>query len=305
MDPKQLATEMLQAVKDYVAEAAAGISARFEAFEERLSSIPAGPKGDPGERGEKGDQGETGPAPDIEGFKSKVLENLEQAKASLNDTHAENYRVLLQKLRAEIKDGKDGEAGANGCAGKDGKDGRDGVDGKDGVGRDGKDGADGKPGQDGKSVTVEDVQPLIETMFAKAMLDYERRFGEKLASIPKPKDGVDGLSVEDLAVEHDGLGNMTLTFSRGEVCRSFSVRVPCFRDRGVYRDEIKDYRAGDGVTFGGSYWLAQRDGPEGRPGDGSTAGEKGAGNGHWRLAVNKGRDGRRDPPPPHSGPVRI
>lgn len=185
--------------------------------------------------------------------------------------------------------GKDGERGADGDRGEKGEPGRDGV--------------------DGKSVTIEDVTPMLDAMFTKALLDYERRFNEAvtkaIAAIPKPKDGVDGLSVEDLEVKHDGLGNVTVAFARGEVRRQFDLRLPCFRDRGVFRDDIKDFRAGDGVTFGGSYWIAQRDNPEGKPGDGAADGEKGKGNGHWRLAVNKGRDGRREPPPPTGGPVRV
>jgi hypothetical protein len=42
------------------------------------------------------------------------------------------------------------------------------------------------------------------------------------------------------------------------------------------------YRKGDGVTWGGSFWIAQKDAPEGRPGLSDD----------WRLAVKKGRDGR-------------
>lgn len=209
--------------------------------------------------------------------------------------------------------GEPGQSGEKGENGKDGRDGKDGASGRDGV--DGKDGARGEKGEpgrdgvDGKSVTIDDVTPLIETMFAKSLLDYERRFGEAMAKaireMPKPKDGVDGLSIEDLELEHDGVGNITLRFVRGDVRKEFVVRVPCFRDRGVYREDVKDYRQGDGCTFGGSYWIAQRDDPEGKPGDGAPDGERGKGNGHWRLAVNKGRDGRRDPPPAPSGPVKF
>jgi hypothetical protein len=81
---------------------------------------------------------------------------------------------------------------------KDGEPGRDGSDGKDGADADPeviralvveavaqiprpKDGVDGKEGPAGKSVTIEDVTPLIEARVAEAM-----------AAIPVPRDGVDG-----------------------------------------------------------------------------------------------------------------
>lgn len=137
--------------------------------------------------------------------------------------------------------------------------------------------------KDGKSVTVDDVAPMVEALFSKSLVDYERRFGESLAKaiekIPTPKNGVDGLSIEDLDVTHDGDGNVTLKFSRGDVSREFSIRLPRMVDRGVYR-EGTDYLKGDGVTFGGSFWFAKIDNPQGKPGVSDD----------WRLAVKKGRD---------------
>jgi hypothetical protein len=52
-------------------------------------------------------------------------------------------------------------------------------------------------------------------------------------------------------------------------------------DRGVFKDGT-EYDKGDGVTWGGSFWIAQRD----------TQSKPDAGNGDWRLAVKKGRDGK-------------
>jgi hypothetical protein len=45
-----------------------------------------------------------------------------------------------------------------------------------------------------------------------------------------------------------------------------------------------EFRQGDSVTFGGSLWVAQKDGPSGRPGEPDSDG--------WKLAVKKGRDGK-------------
>lgn len=146
------------------------------------------------------------------------------------------------------------------------------------------------PAKDGESVTVEQVlaelAPAMDAAIAKAVLDVERRaqgvLERAVANIPKPKDGkdgVDGFSLDDLQIDDDGDGTMTLRFVRGELVREKSIRYPR-GDRGIYREE-GDYRKGDGTTYGGSFWIAQKDAPEGRPGNSAD----------WRLAVKAGRDG--------------
>jgi len=60
--------------------------------------------------------------------------------------------------------------------------------------------------------------------------------------------------------------------------------VPLVIDRGVFRADGL-YDKGDGVTFGGSFWIAQTE----------TAARPGEGNTDWRLAVKKGRDGKDKP----------
>lgn len=64
------------------------------------------------------------------------------------------------------------------------------------------------------------------------------------------------------------------------------VRLSHPIDRGVYRPEEK-YSKGDGVTFGGSWWIALNDGPLQKPGV-VPPGEQP----EWRLAVKRGRDGK-------------
>lgn len=169
--------------------------------------------------------------------------------------------------------------------------------------------------QDGKSVTIEDVTPLI-------MSEIERRVSE----IPKPKDGKDGrdgLDVKDLFRGEggvliatmsdgrikelgqfvgkdgengqpgqdgkDGIGfddldlvedeaGLSLKFTKGDKVKSFPL--PVVIDRGVFR-EGQTYQKGSGVTWGGRYWIAQE-----------TTTDKPDGGKSWRLAVNKGRDGK-------------
>lgn len=147
-----------------------------------------------------------------------------------------------------------------------------------------KDGADGKDGKDGKSVTVDDFRQMFEAEQAKWALDFERRANDLLQraveNMPKPKDGKDGLGFDDLAVEDNGEGNVTIKFQRGEAVKEFNLHFPCFKYRGVWTEQA--YREGDGVTFGGSLWLAKKESPEGKPGQ----------SGDWQLAVKKGRDGK-------------
>lgn len=54
-------------------------------------------------------------------------------------------------------------------------------------------------------------------------------------------------------------------------------------DKGVHRPGMK-YRAGDGVSKDGSFWISQVDDNDATPGDPPHA--------NWRLAVKKGRDSR-------------
>lgn len=89
-----------------------------------------------------------------------------------------------------------------------------------------------------------------------------------------------GFSLEslDLKLKEDGR-TVVFRFSDGEREVVREVTLPVVIDAGVYRAD-SDYTKGDGVTFGGSFWIAQKAAP-GKPGEGEG----------WRLAVKKGRDG--------------
>jgi hypothetical protein len=146
-----------------------------------------------------------------------------------------------------------------------------------------------KDGEPGKSVTIDEVRNMLSDTYASQQnawaLDFERRAHDVLHraidKIPAPKDGADGFSLDDLQIEDDGEGTLTLRFVRGDLVRERTVRIPSLSDRGVFREGTA-YRKGDGVSFGGSFWIAQKDAPEGKPGTSPD----------WRLAVKKGRDGR-------------
>lgn len=146
--------------------------------------------------------------------------------------------------------------------------------------------------KDGQSVTVEQVidalASVIEQKMATWALDFERRAHgvlERAADrIPKPRDGEDGddgLGFEDLQVAFDGERSVVLRFSRGETVKEFPLTLPAVIDRGVFK-EGGTYARGDGVTWGGSFWIAQDE----------TKSKPDAADGGWRLAVKKGRDGK-------------
>lgn len=149
---------------------------------------------------------------------------------------------------------------------------------------------DGKDGEPGKSLAPDDILPFLKSMQAEWALDFERRaqalFQKAVDDIPKPKDGkdgADGIGWDNMTVEHDGKRTVTLKWVKGETEVSAPVVFPCNIDAGFYKEGTQ-YEQGDGVTFGGSYWIAQK----------ATGAKPEVNSEDWRLAVRKGRDGKRD-----------
>ncbi|WP_136685692.1 hypothetical protein [Falsirhodobacter xinxiangensis] len=228
----------------------------------------------------------------------------------------------LEKALADMpvpkdgKDGTDGRDGADGSPGKEGAHGRDGIDGKDGAdgargdagekGADGRDGQDGAPGADGRDgADGKDGEKGSDGIgLAGAMIDREGGLvltmsngDTKALGVVVGKDGMngrdgsdgakgadgangrDGLGFEDMEFDTDAHGRVVAKFVRGDLVKT--VRLPGITDMGVHRAD-GEYLKGDAVSYGGSLWIAQEDGPEGRPDTGKG----------WRMAVKKGRDGR-------------
>ncbi|MGZ2789582.1 hypothetical protein AAER32_24380 [Pseudomonas aeruginosa] len=137
-----------------------------------------------------------------------------------------------------------------------------------------------------KAASVEEVAAFFERRFSDLTLHWERQVREDtskaLDRIPAPKDGRDALPLEsfDLSLSDDGR-TVTVKMQAGDTILEKSVRIASVIDRGVYSAE-KSYEQGDGTTYGGCYWISQKDAPEGVPG----------GSADWRLAVKKGRDGK-------------
>lgn len=154
-------------------------------------------------------------------------------------------------------------------------------------------GETGKPGKDGESVTVAEVADAVaanfERRFADLSISWERQardLAEKaIDRMPSPaagKDGTDGRDFAQPEFDYDGRRGLIVRSLVDGVMTEQSFRLPLVMDAGFYA-EGKDYEPGDGVTFGGSYWIAQKD----------TDSKPEIGNPDWRLAVKKGRDGKK------------
>lgn len=161
---------------------------------------------------------------------------------------------------------------------------KNGLDGKDGApGADGKDGApgiNGKDGADAIDAMIDRDGNLVLTLSDGRMKNVGLvvgKDGEAGRDGIKGADGADGVGFDDMSCEirDDGV---YLVWEKGELVKE--ARIPIPMDRGIYK-QGQTYRAGDGVTWGGSFWIAQEE----------TAEKPDTGKG-WRLAVKKGRDGK-------------
>lgn len=142
---------------------------------------------------------------------------------------------------------------------------------------------DGEPGRDALQL---ELQPCIDLEKTYPRGTYAKHDGGLWRAFEATK-GLHGWEcvvegIADLRIEQDGR-QFTLvarTSSGAEVSKG--IKVAALVDRGVFKmDEF--YEAGDGVTWGGSFFIAQKDSPAGRPGEPGCDG--------WRLAVKRGRDG--------------
>lgn len=137
---------------------------------------------------------------------------------------------------------------------------------------------DGKDGLDIKDLFANRDGHLIAVMTNGETKDLGQFIGKDGEDGEKGKDGTDGVGFDDLdlVVADDGVA---IVFTRGDEKKAFPLPVPI--DRGVYK-EGSAYRKGNAVTWGGQLWIAQKNNPEGKPGDGDA----------WRLSVKKGRDAK-------------
>ena len=272
-----------------------------------------GQDGEPGERGEKGEPGECGPkgepgekgAPGQDGEPGERGEKGEPGECGpkgepgeKGEPGADGERGEKGEPGADGERGEKGEPGADGERGEKGEPGADGERGEKGEpGADGERGEKGEPGQDGKSVTEEDVEKMLDGVISKHVLDLERRTNDMVQKavdrLVQPKDGkdgedgapgedgADGFGFDDLDVVQLDEKRLQIVFTKGDRRKEFVVDMPILIDRGVYKQGIT-YTKGDGVTYAGSFWIAQKNSPNQKPGTGEE----------WRLAVKRGRDAK-------------
>lgn len=172
-------------------------------------------------------------------------------------------------------------------------------------GRPGDKGDKGDRGDDGKSIEIEDVRADIrkEVKAEVATLPPAEKGekgdpGEPGAPGKDGKDGKDGrhgLGVKDFKPLYDGERTFALRWDNGESVEEVKFVLPIVIDRGVYEDG-KTYLRGDGVTYAGSYFIAQRE-TNARP-------KTPEANDDWRLAVKRGEPGKngKDYEPPRGAP---
>ena len=235
-------------VAEAIDRATAPLLEKNVALEARLAELEARQPA----RGEKGDPGQDGPA---------------GAPASDEQVASAVAAWLKANPPAAGRDGLDGKDGRDGLAGEKGEPGRDGLDGA------------AAPVVAGaiKDHTGELVLTLTDgTVLRTGIFD-----GAPGAAGRDGRDGADGMGFNDFDVS---LGSdertVIVTFERGDLQRTFEIGFPVVIDRGVWKVDA-EYERGDGVTWGGSFWIAQCD---------TTA--KPETNSDWRLAVKRGRDGR-------------
>lgn len=135
--------------------------------------------------------------------------------------------------------------------------------------------------------SVDEVAATFERRFSDLTLSWERQardtFEKAADRMPKPKDGRDALSLDDfeLSLGDDGR-TVTVKMQAGETVIEKSIKIAAVLDRETFKHD-GTYEKGDGVSYGGSFWIAKCDAPKGVPGSGET---------DWRCAVKKGRDGK-------------
>lgn len=120
------------------------------------------------------------------------------------------------------------------------------------------------------------LAPLCRCRALRSRCQLERELKATKALQTK---SLDHFSLEDLEVEQIDDRNIKIALVRGDKEAAFNLKFPVVLNRGVW-NERAHYDKGDGVTHGGSWWIARKDSP-GRPGDGT-----------WQLTVKRGSDGK-------------
>lgn len=248
LDTKALAAATAQIVREHVKAATDPLLAANKALADRIDILEVrqherGEKGEQGLQGERGFDGADGKDADPSAIATLVDEAVARAVSALPTPER----------------GERGEAGEKGEAGANGNDGAGIAD-----------------------LVIDRAGSLVATFTDGRMKNLGNIVGKDGRDGNPGKDGENGMGPEDigLTLMEDGR-TVRFSFDKGDTEYAFQIPFPVVIDRGVF-SEGKEYEEGDGVTWGGSYWIAQR--ATGHKPDGPDSG--------WRLAVKRGRDGK-------------
>lgn len=202
-------------------------------------------------------------------------------------TRIEAMEKSLQAIPAGPK-GDKGDPGERGERGEKGEVGLSvpGTPGEKGApGERGEKGERGERGDPGRDALALDVLPAIDETKSYPRGTWARH----LNGLWRAAADTQGLrnwecmvpGIASVSIEHEERSlTLSVSLSNGDkVEKSVAMENPI--DRGVYTPDRK-YLKGDGVTWGGSWWIAQVDEPTDKPGTSDQ----------WRLAVKRGRDGK-------------
>lgn len=267
IDPVEFGKAMACIVKD----ATAPLLSRLEAQDARIKELEARQPiaGPAGEKGEPGPIGEPGPGPSDAQIAEAVAKHLAENPPPRGEkgepgpqgpSGADAVVDVHEVVRAlvacdEIAPIIDMHVAAEVAKYMDEHPVRD--------GRDGKDGERGPQGEAGKSVTMDDVSPLLEAAIAKHVLELERRAFDTVAraldKIVQPKDGKDGIC--NVIPTFEQIDDRTIAIRSvldGVVLNeaNFTFPVPIYRDR---YESGRKYVKGDIVYRDGSSWIARKD----------------------------------------------
>lgn len=143
-----------------------------------------------------------------------------------------------------------------------------------------------KDGKDGLDALDIDIIPEIILEKSYPYGTYAKHKGGLWKALSKTRgmDGwdciVQGLDSFDVGFDGERTFTIKSTLSDGTLVEK-TFKTPNVIEKGVFKDG-ENYEMNDGVTFAGSYWLAKKDAPEGRPGSSDD----------WRLCVKAGRNGK-------------
>jgi hypothetical protein len=143
---------------------------------------------------------------------------------------------------------------------------------------------DGEPGKDGLGLAdalIDRDGSLVLTMTDGRHKNMGRVVGEKGDPGAPGEPGVDGVSMSHFDTEMKGDRTIIFKFVRDDsIVELHEFKFPVLLDQGVWTE--RTYEKGDCVTWGGSLWICQR----------STDQKPDSPDSGWRLAVKKGRDGK-------------